>query len=112
MGDVMIANVERRLQVCLSDRTVSLMSHRYVVFTSGRAHISLPNSTDKAIVHGGKRGLVIAADTIDISQYGHITTYPSNENTISINIPTGDGKIPEHKCLYSGPCKNAELSNL
>ncbi|MCJ1325583.1 hypothetical protein MMC10_002246 [Thelotrema lepadinum] len=85
---------------------------QYVVFTSGRAHISLPNSTEKAIVHGGKRGLLIAADTADISEHGHNTTYPSDENTISINIPTKNGKIPKHTCLYRGPCKDTEMLSL
>jgi hypothetical protein len=76
---------------------------RYVIFISGLAHVTLPNGTDEAWVRGGKYGILIAADTASASEHGHITTYPSAEDTIALQIPFADGKIPAHTALYSGP---------
>lgn len=82
---------------------------RYVIFISGLAHVTLPNGTDEAWVHGGKYGILIAADTASVSNYGHITTYPNAEDTIALQIPFADGKIPAHTVLHSGPCACSEL---
>jgi hypothetical protein len=82
---------------------------RWVAFLSGLAHITLPNSTVEAYVPGGKNGLIFAADTAAVStKGGHSTNYPSDSETIALQIPTG-GTIPQHNVLYSGPCKQAEL---
>lgn len=83
---------------------------RWVVFLSGLAHITLPNSTVEAYVPGGKHGAILALDTADVSKSGHITTYPSNEVTTSLEIPLGEEGVPAHRVLYQGPCKGAELS--
>lgn len=80
---------------------------RWVAFLSGLAHITLPNSTVDAYVHGGKDGFIFAADTAAVSG-GHLTNYPSNSETVALQIPTG-GTIPQHNVLYSGPCKPTEL---
>jgi hypothetical protein len=82
--------------------------HRWVIFLSGLAHITLANSTDEAYVPGGKNGLIFAADTSDVSKLGHATNYPSKDETRAIQIPTG-GSIPSHTVLYSGPCCGKEL---
>lgn len=100
---------------CVSSRTYAhspILTHahspkRWVVFLSGLAHITLPNSTVDAYVPGGKNGLIFAADTAAVST-GHSTNYPSNSETIALQIPTG-GSIPQHNVLYSGPCKPIEL---
>ena len=43
-----------------------------------------------------------------MSVKGHSTNYPSNSETIALQIPTG-GSIPDHNVLHSGPCTQAEL---
>ena len=102
----------------LSVRSVSLgplptpvltnKTNRWVIFLSGLAHITLPNSTDEAYVYGGENGLIFAADTSDVSTLGHATNYPSKEETRAIQVPTG-GTIPSHNVLYNGPCCGKEL---
>ena len=79
---------------------------RWVAFLSGLAHITLPDSNVEAFVTGGKNGFIFAADTAAVSTKGHLTNYPSNSETIALQIPTG-GTIPQHNVLYSGPCKPA-----
>ncbi|KAJ6155132.1 hypothetical protein N7470_005698 [Penicillium chermesinum] len=83
---------------------------QWVIFLSGLAHITLPDSTVEAYVAGGKNGAILALDTADVSKLGHITTYPSSENTVSFEIPLGAEGVPAHRVLYQGPCKGAELS--
>ena len=78
--------------------------HRYVAFLSGEAVVTLPNSTQTATIYGGENGLIIAADTANVSTYGHITTYPSNRETHAIQIPTLYNEIPAHTVLHAGPC--------
>jgi hypothetical protein len=82
---------------------------RWVVFLSGLAHITLPNSTAEAYIPGGKNGAILALDTADVSSLGHITKYPSQESTIALQIPLGQGGIPGHAVLHDGACKGVEL---
>jgi len=86
---------------------------RLVSFTSGLIHITLPNTTicptTEAWIQGGKYGLIIAADTANVSKYGHITTYPGDAVTIAMQIPFKPGYIPEHTVLYPGPCHYNEI---
>ena len=85
---------------------------RWVAFLSGYAHITLPNGTEEAHIRGGKHGLILAVDTAAVSKHGHITNYPSDEETVTLQIPTNNGTIPAHKKLYSGACKREELRDL
>ncbi|PHH72607.1 hypothetical protein CDD82_5899 [Ophiocordyceps australis] len=78
---------------------------QYVVFLSGRAEISVPGSSQPVVVDGGQDGLIIAADTADVSSLGHRTVYPGDVPTTAIQLPFLDGQIPPHKVLYSGPCR-------
>lgn len=75
--------------------------------------MTLPNTTTtpttEAWVQGGKFGLIIAADTPDVSKYGHISTYPTDSDTVALQIPFKAGYIPEHTVLYPGPCQWSEL---
>ena len=87
---------------------LSVQSTRYVVFLSGKAHVTLPDSKDEATVFGGENGLIIAADTADLSKEGHITTYPGDTPTVALQIPFKDGKLPEHRVLHSGPCTECD----
>lgn len=82
--------------------------NRWVIFLSGLAHITLPNSTAEAWIPGGKNGAILALDTADVSALGHITKYPSQESTIALQIPLGQG-IPSHRVLHAGACKGEEL---
>ncbi|KDQ54572.1 hypothetical protein JAAARDRAFT_49197 [Jaapia argillacea MUCL 33604] len=77
---------------------------QYVVFLSGLAHVTLPNSTADAWVPGGSNGLLVAADVASVSTYGHITTYPSPFETIALQIPTAGGIVPNHTVLHDGAC--------
>lgn len=81
---------------------------QFVVFLSGLAHITLPNSTEKAWVQGGKYGLIIAADSAEYSTYGHITTYPSDADTVALQILFEGGYFPPHSVLYEGACQRPE----
>ncbi|KAI0058787.1 hypothetical protein BV25DRAFT_1871883 [Artomyces pyxidatus] len=81
---------------------------QYVVFLSGLAQITLPNSTAEAWVVGGEQGLILATDIPALSTFGHITTYPSFVETRALQIPTEDGAIPPHTVLHSGPCVYSE----
>lgn len=82
---------------------------RYVAFLSGLAHITLSNSIQEAWIPGGKNGLIIAADTAAVSEKGHTTQYPSDKETIALAIPTVEGKLPEHRVLHDGPCRDCEM---
>ena len=78
-------------------------------FFTGLAHITLPNSTHEAWIIGGKNGLIIAADTADVSKVGHISDYPSQEETMSLQIPIADGVAPPHEVLHEGACTGVEM---
>jgi hypothetical protein len=82
---------------------------QFVVFLSGLAHITLPNSTAEAWVQGGKYGMIIAADSAEYSTYGHITSYPSDADTVALQIPFEGGYYPTHSLLYEGPCRWSEV---
>ncbi|KAL9116629.1 MAG: hypothetical protein Q9187_006845 [Circinaria calcarea] len=82
---------------------------QYVAFVSGLAHISLPDSAQEAWVRGGKNGLIIAADTAAVSKDGHITEYPSDRETVALQIPTLGGEVPAHRVLHEGACRRDEM---
>ncbi|KAL8936028.1 MAG: hypothetical protein Q9216_005142 [Gyalolechia sp. 2 TL-2023] len=72
---------------------------QYVAFLAGEAVVSIPETGESVTVKGGKNGLIIAADTVDVSHKGHETKYPSGEQTVAIAIPIRNGKIPEHHVI-------------
>lgn len=82
---------------------------QWVVFLSGLAFVSLPNSTETATIPGGRNGLILAVDTKNVSTLGHITMYPSKKETVAIQIPTKDNEIPAHMVLHVGPCRRDEM---
>lgn len=82
--------------------------NRYVLFFTGLAHITLPNSTSEAWVRGGRNGLIIAADTAAVSTLGHITTYPSEKETLGLVVQTAGGEVPPHVVLHEGACCTGE----
>ncbi|KAH7082492.1 hypothetical protein FB567DRAFT_447334 [Paraphoma chrysanthemicola] len=77
-----------------------------VHFLSGVAHLTLPqdDAVDLWIV-GGKGGLLFATDTTGV---GHITTYPSDQDTVAITAPFANGVIPEHEVINEGPCSGKQ----
>ncbi|KAK7547797.1 hypothetical protein IWX50DRAFT_341721 [Phyllosticta citricarpa] len=79
------------------------LSHksRFVYFTSGLAHLSLPHGDDEAWVLGGVNGLIFAYDTTGT---GHRTTYPSDQATIALALPVEGDKPPPYSVLHQGPC--------
>lgn len=84
---------------------------RWVVFTTGLAYITLPDDNQtSAYVNGGQFGLIFAADTKNVSREGHRTQYPGVTETIALQIPTKDGKIPKHRVLHLGPCSISEVT--
>ena len=70
--------------------------------------VSLPNSTDTATIHGGREGLILAADTMNVSALGHYTNYPSQKSTVALQIPTANNEIPPHAVLHAGACGKGE----
>ncbi|KAI4159607.1 MAG: hypothetical protein LQ342_006445 [Letrouitia transgressa] len=81
---------------------------QYVILLSGLAHITIPGSKDEAWVLGGLNGLLIAADTADVSAKGHVTQYPSNEVTTALQIATEGEAVPPHTVLHPGACAAEE----
>lgn len=79
--------------------------YRWVIFLSGLAHITLPNCTEEVFVLGGKGGMIVAVDTADVSEEGHSTKYPGDEQTVAVQVPFPDGVFPPHRVLYGGPCR-------
>ncbi|KAF1352071.1 hypothetical protein BDV97DRAFT_269943, partial [Delphinella strobiligena] len=77
------------------------------IFLSGMAHISLPNASEasnesEAYIQGGSHGMLIAADTRNVSRYGHITNFPGDEATLIAEFPVAGNKVPTHLVLHRG----------
>jgi hypothetical protein len=73
-----------------------------VHFLSGVAHLTLPQDPSVELwLVGGKGGLLFATDTKGV---GHITRYPSDQETVALTAPFADEKIPEHEVINEGPC--------
>ncbi|KAI1804059.1 hypothetical protein F4811DRAFT_304106 [Daldinia bambusicola] len=80
-------------------------ARQYVWVISGVVHLSLPNATDEATIHGGRYGLTYVEDTADVSVWGHRATFPGYDETVLLMIPVRDGINPPHTVLHDGPCK-------
>ncbi|RAL03992.1 uncharacterized protein BO80DRAFT_400106 [Aspergillus ibericus CBS 121593] len=80
---------------------------QWVIFLSGVAHITLPNSTDEAWVIGGRNGAILALDTAEVSTQGHYTVYPTEESTLVWEVPLVE--VPGHRVLYKRACGGAEV---
>lgn len=63
---------------------------------------STNSSMEEAYILGGANGMLIAVDTIGS---GHITTYPTDESTVGLQIHFADAEdIPAHCVVSEGPC--------
>ena len=109
--------IRRRSKSCMSRYSVEILpcspySCRYVAFLSGLAHVTLPNATGEVWIQGGKYGLLIAVDNATVSKYGHITTYPSDADTVTLQVPFASGVAPNHTVLHEGPCTWPEMTGI
>ena len=77
---------------------------RFFVPLSGLAYITLPDGSDEAWIVEGVNGLAVAADTTGL---GHHTAYPSDKETVALQIPFADGIVPHHRVLKGGACHSA-----
>lgn len=79
----------------------------------GFAYIALPHdSSTGAYIAGGKSGLLFAADTADVSRDGHTSMYLGDTESVYLQIPTLNGKVPRHTTLHMGPCLAEEIASL
>lgn len=85
---------------------------RLVYYASGLIRLSVPNTTEEAWVVGGKYGLIFAQDTADKSQYGHLTEYVSDADTIAMTMPLAEGQELKHTVLHCGACTWEEMAGL
>ena len=86
---------------------ITIGINRWVIFLSGLAHITLPESDDEAWIHGGKEGAILALDTAAVSAQGHYTEYPSDEVTVALQVPFKE--VPGHRVLHRGACEGREV---
>lgn len=85
---------------------------RYVILLSGLAKISLYEGDEEVWLHGGKYGLIIAADTADRTREGHRTEYPSAADSIAMEIPIRDREGFKYTVLHSGACRESDMTGL
>lgn len=86
---------------------IAIGINRWVIFLSGLAHITLPESDDEAWIHGGKEGAILALDTAAVSAQGHNTKYPSDEVTVALQVPFKE--VPGHRVLHRRACEGREV---
>ena len=78
------------------------------VVLSGLCHVWLPDKSEEFWMGNGQPTYMIATDMRGV---GHYTAYPSDENTLALQIPFVDGKLPEHIILHNGTCGTKVASN-
>jgi hypothetical protein len=59
-----------------------------------------------------QQGLIVAADTHEVSALGHRTQYPSAADTIALQVPIKDGTTFDYDLLHPGACTEEEMSGL
>jgi hypothetical protein len=77
---------------------------RLFVLLSGLAHVTLPDGSDEVWIVEGVNGFIVAVDTVGV---GHHTEYPSDKETVALQIPFADGIVPDYKVLKQGACHSA-----
>src|SRR3569833_2097629 len=75
---------------------------RLFVLLSGLAHVTLPHSDNDVWIMEGVNVFLVAAD---VTGNGHYTDYPSDKETVALQLPFRDGKVPAHDVLHTGACK-------
>ncbi|KAK2759566.1 small secreted protein [Colletotrichum kahawae] len=89
-------------------------TNQWVVLVGGLGVITLPdNSSTTLTTKGGEFGLLFATDTADLTEEGHGSIFPGATESIVLQIPTKDNKIPKHRVLYDNkPCTAGEVAGL
>lgn len=77
---------------------------RFFVLLSGLAHVTLPDGSDELWIVEGVNNLIVA---VDMAGIGHWTAYPSDKETIALQIPFAGGVVPRHRVLKAGACHSA-----
>lgn len=75
------------------------------VLVSGIAHVTLPAGKDELWIRQIVNQVIVAND---IHGIGHNTEYPSDQETVALQLPFKDGIVPEHLVLHSGACGLSE----
>lgn len=75
--------------------------NRFFVLLSGLAHVTLLHGEDEFWIMEGVNGLMVAAD---VEGEGHYTAYPSDKETVALQIAFAGGGLPEHTVLRKGVC--------
>jgi len=78
------------------------------VVLSGLCHVWLPDKSEEFWLGKDHPTYMIATDTRGL---GHYTAYPSDEDTLALQIPFVDGKLPEHAILHNGTCRTKHTSS-
>jgi hypothetical protein len=84
-----------------SELPLTIFINRLFVVLSGLVHVTLPGSSYDAWIMEGVNPVLVAAD---LTGSGHTTEYPSNKETVALQLPFLDGKAPEHEVLHRGAC--------
>jgi hypothetical protein len=71
------------------------------VLVTGAAHVTIPDSSDELWITEQGDQVVIAND---IHGIGHDTEYPLNRDTVALQLPFKDAKVPEYRMLHMGSC--------
>ncbi|KAH6633784.1 hypothetical protein C7974DRAFT_178065 [Boeremia exigua] len=76
-----------------------------VHFVSGLAHVTLPSGAAELWLVGGAGGVLVAADT---TGEGHVTMYPSDQQTVGLLAPFEGGRVPAYEVLREGACEGEQ----
>ncbi|KAG8163183.1 hypothetical protein KVR01_007661 [Diaporthe batatas] len=89
-------------------------TNQWVVLVGGLGVITLPdNSSTTLTTAGGEFGVLFATDTADLTEEGHGGFFPGPTESIVLQIPTKDNKIPKHRMLkHNEPCTVNEVAGL
>ena len=60
-----------------------------------------PNAGEELWIVEGVNPIVIANDVV---RQGHWTYYPSDKETVALQVPFSDGLVPEHRVVKKGAC--------
>lgn len=86
--------------------------YRWAVVLQGIAVLTLPNNNStKVVLESGS--LVFFSDTAEASREGHGCYYPGATESVFLQIPTEDDKIPDHYVVFDdGPCPEIKYSEV
>ncbi|TGO10178.1 hypothetical protein BTUL_0142g00150 [Botrytis tulipae] len=81
---------------------------QYVLLLSGQMVITIPETNQTATFSAGANGIIVAADTQDLSANGHVTA-SLDEPVTTVQIPFWGGVAPGYRVLHDGVCGGDEL---